>query len=74
MVYEANHQNSAFIVLALILLVQVSSSAGAYPAPKYGAQDGISKFENEVPMSFSHQCAWRMAPSNSLQLLSMRLQ
>ena len=54
------------LFLALILLVQVSSSAGAYPAPKYGAQDGISKFENEVPMSFSHQCAWRMAPSNSL--------
>ncbi|MBP3411646.1 MAG: hypothetical protein J6K89_00115, partial [Oscillospiraceae bacterium] len=54
------------LLLALILLLQLSPVAAAYPAPSHGAQDGISKFEKEIPMSFTHRSAWRLAPENSL--------
>ena len=54
------------LLLALVLLLQLTPTAAAYPAPTYGAQDAISKVEKEIPVSFTHRGAWRMAPENSL--------
>ncbi len=54
------------VLLVLVLLLQVSPVSAAYPTPAYGAQDAISKLEREIPLSFTHRSAWRMAPENSL--------
>ncbi len=54
------------LLLALLLLLQLTPVSAAYPTPTYGAQDAISKFEREIPLSFTHRGAWRMAPENSL--------
>ena len=54
------------LLLVLILLMQLAPVSAAYPAPTYGAQDAIGKFQREIPLSFTHRAAWRMAPENSL--------
>ncbi|MBR6824971.1 MAG: hypothetical protein IKM59_00305, partial [Oscillospiraceae bacterium] len=54
------------LLLALFIVMQMIPAAAAYPAPTYGAQDAISKFEREIPLSFTHRASWRMAPENSL--------
>ena len=54
------------LLLALFIVLQMIPAAAAYPAPTYGAQDAISKVEQDLPVSFTHRGAWRMAPENSL--------
>lgn len=54
-------------VLAFFLVVSLlPTSAWAYPAPDYGAQNAVEKFNAGVPMSVAHRAAWRMGPENSL--------
>lgn len=54
-------------LLVLLLLVQlIPVSVMAYPAPDYGPQGAVEKFESGQPMSVSHRSAWRMGPENSL--------
>ncbi len=53
-------------ILTLMLLLQVGPVTAAYPAPTYGAQDAISKVQREIPVSFTHRAAWKLAPENSL--------
>ena len=56
-----------FLLMVLVLLLQFGIPVNAaYPTPSIGAQDAISKYEKEMPVSFTHRGAWRMAPENSL--------
>ena len=55
------------LLLVLVFLLQLAPTvSAAYPTPNHGAQDAISKFQKEIPLSFTHRSAWRLAPENSL--------
>ncbi len=63
-------------LLALMLILQMTppATAMAYPAPEFGAQDSVAKFENGTPVSVAHRAAWRSGPENSLLAIAASIQ
>ena len=55
------------IILIIALMIQcVPINTMGYPVPELGAQDSVSKFKSNVPVSVAHRSAWRNGPENSL--------